>query len=679
MGNIFPEQKFDFDFIGKGYALKKTSDKDIVHLYKNGTFIKAQTLSPAIDKRLFVVDLVERQGANRTKLASSLGISRQSINNWVDTYRKNGSAGLVNNTKDSWKKNPKRFTGNKARDLEQERFGTKQKIEKQELTINFDKETEVEEKHCAHANILYDEDHDYQENRYSGSMLYLAIIISEFNYIKQLSALVGNYLWVPLMFVMMHVNKILSVEQLKTVYRKEFGQIIGLKALANLVKVRENIWGLVALRQATQGMTKFFKIQIIKGVVSIWRIFLDGHLVPYSGKRKIHKAHSTQRDLMMPGQTEFFGHDSGGNIVYFDIQEGNGDMIESLRQVSSLIKPYNKNTSPLVVVDRELWGVENFLSIENLRFVTWEKNCDKAQLAKLDASMFSGHIELNNKNYMFYEEKKTYRSVNDKSIELRRIISRNTNTGETFAIVSNDIIETTGTIVDSMLNRWGCSENGFKHLGTRTDMHYNPAWKIEKESDYQQIMNPEYIALKKELKKKKRELTKIQKELGKKEPKLKQDGTFRKYPAREKKIDRMGAIKKEITQINHKISGCPERIDIRLTEASTFKTIDNEAKKWWNISEMIFWNSRKKLSKLLFTYLPDNRDLLPILDAITSSRGWIKNTKNTLTVRLEPMEIPRFKDAQIQLCRYLNNQKIKLPNGKLLQYDVADNPFSVKK
>ena len=103
MSNLFDEQKtdFDFDFIGEGHALKKTSDKDIVHLYKNGIFIKAQPLRPVIDKRLFVVDLVERQGVNRTKLASSLGISRQSINNWVDTYRKNGSTGLVNNTKDS--------------------------------------------------------------------------------------------------------------------------------------------------------------------------------------------------------------------------------------------------------------------------------------------------------------------------------------------------------------------------------------------------------------------------------------------------------------------------------------------------------------------------------------------------------------------------------------------------
>lgn len=163
----------------------------------------------------------------------------------------------------------------------------------------------------------------------------------------------------------MHVNKILSVEQFKTAYKKEFGQIIGIEKIANLVNIRTNIWELVELKKTSKAMLLFFKIQIIKGVVSVWRIFLDGHLVPYSGKEKIHKAHSTQRDLMMPGQTEFFGHDSGRNIVYFDIQEGRGGMIESLRRVSSLIKPYNDDTSPLVVVVRELWGVEKFLSISS--------------------------------------------------------------------------------------------------------------------------------------------------------------------------------------------------------------------------------------------------------------------------------------------------------------------------
>ena len=647
-------------------------------MYKNGAFVKQQKLDPQIEKRLFVIDLVERQGVVKAKLATALGVSRQSIDNWIDTYRKYGSTGLINNTKDSWKKNPKRFNGNKARDLEAERAEEQQELQSRELAINFDKETEVEEKYCGAANALFQQQHDYQENRYSGSMLFVAILLGKFNFLKQLSSLVDKYLWVPFMFVMMHVNKITSVEQFKTAYRKEFGQILGLKTLPYLGKIRETVWGLTDQKQGKNAMKRFLKLQIIKGVVSIWRVFLDGHLVPYSGSEKIHKAYSTQRNMMMPGQTEFFAHDSTGNIVYFDIQEGRGNMLESLRQVSDLVAPYNEKTPPLVVVDRELWGVEKFLSIKDLRFVTWEKNCDKAALAKLDASKFSGNLNLNDKVYTFFEHKKTYQGPKKESIELRRIIARNTTTGETIAIVTNDTIETTATIAESMLNRWGNSENGFKHLGDRTNMHYNPAWSVEQNSENQEVSNPQYLKLKNGLKKKKTALAKVQKEIGKKEPKLKKDGTPRKTPVRNKNIKKREELKAQIDQINLELATCPERIDVRETQSKDFKTVDNEGKRWWNIAEMVFWNSRKKLAKILYNYLPDQRDLLPVLDAITRSKGWIKSTKDMVIVKLEPLETPRFKDAQIQLCRHINSQKIKLPNGKLLQYDVAKNPFNVQ-
>jgi len=86
---------------------------------------------------MFVVDIVERYGVMKNKLAHSLGISRQSIDNWIDTYRKYGSTGLINNTKDSWKKNPKRFTGNKARDLEKERKVASQQLEKDPVKNQF--------------------------------------------------------------------------------------------------------------------------------------------------------------------------------------------------------------------------------------------------------------------------------------------------------------------------------------------------------------------------------------------------------------------------------------------------------------------------------------------------------------------------------------------------------------
>ncbi len=436
MNSLFEQQEKGFEFIGNGFSLHKTDDKDKVRLYYNGSLVKEQVLSPSIEKRLFVVDMVERQGVAKSKIAVSLDISRQSIDNWIGTYRKHGSTGLINNTKESWKKNPKRFTGNKARDLEQERRQERQKLEEQNLSINFDPELDVEEKHCGPARSLYTEEFDYKENRYSGSMLYLGMVTKNFNFLNQLSAIVGDYLWLPLMFLMMHVNRISSVEQFKTVYKKEFGAILGLKQLWNLDRIRQDIGGLIDTGKALQVKNKFIGIQIYKGIVSLWRLFLDGHFVPYSGKEKVHKGYSTQRDLMMPGRTEFFAHDSSSNMVYFDIQEGKGNIHESLRQISQRLQAGNQGNPPLVVVDRELWGVDNFLNLSDCRFVTWEKNCDKAFLKMLDRSLFTDKLHLNEKDYILFEENKTYRNQEKKSIELRRIISRNVEDGETLAIVT---------------------------------------------------------------------------------------------------------------------------------------------------------------------------------------------------------------------------------------------------
>jgi len=679
MDNLFEQQEEGFEFIGQGFALKKTRDNSKIHLYKNGSFVKEQFLTPAIEKRLFVVDLVERHGVIRSKLADSLGISRQTINNWLDTYRKHGSSGLVNNTKDSWKKNPKRFTGNKARDLEQERLETKQKQEHNQLSISFAQEVEVEEKHCGPANQLYSQEFDYQENRYSGSMLYVGTLITHFNFLKQLSGLVGNYLWVPFMFIMMHIHNISSSEQLKTVYRKEFGQLLGLDKLPHLEQVRKSITELIDLKQARGALTKFFKVQVIQGVVSIWRIFLDGHFAPYSGKEKVHKSYYTQRGMMMPGNTEFFSHDSSGHIVYFDIHEGKGDMVKSIQHVSHQLTPYNDDTPPLVVVDRELWGVDKFIELSAYRFVTWEKHCDKTALKQLPDSYFTTSLEFGKNTYLLFEENKAYTNTKGTTIELRRVIVRNTQTTETIAVVSNDTMETTQVIAESMLNRWGRSENSFKHMGRRTNMHYNPKWHIHQDSQEQSVYNPEHSKLKKQLKQKKDVLAKITKELGKKEPVLKKDGTPRKSPARDKKIAQKKQCEQDIEVLKQQLKDCPERVNLTDIGEPLYKSIDTEAKNWWNIAEMLFWNSRKKLSRLLFQYLPDNRDLLPVLDAITHAKGWVKSTNTMLIIRLEPLEVRRYRDAQIQLCRYLNSMNIKLPNGKLLNYDVGNNPNSVKK
>ncbi len=73
---------------------------------------------------------------------------------------------------------------------------------------------------------------------------------------------------------------------------------------------------------------------------------------------------------------------------------------------------------------------------------------------------------------------------------------------------------------------------------------------------------------------------------------------------------------------------------------------------------------------MLEEYLPNKRDLLPVLDAITSSKGKVKITKDAVIVVLEALERNQFRQAQLQLCRKLNQMNVKLSNQKILFFDV---------
>ena len=58
----------------------------------------------------------------------------------------------------------------------------------------------------------------------------------------------------------MHVNKIGSVEQLKTIVKKEFGRLIGLKNLPNLPKLRSLLHEIVFANISKPVIGDYFNI-----------------------------------------------------------------------------------------------------------------------------------------------------------------------------------------------------------------------------------------------------------------------------------------------------------------------------------------------------------------------------------------------------------------------------------
>jgi hypothetical protein len=757
---LFPEKEKNKDIlIGNGFSIEWVTAK-LVKIYRYGVPFKNVEIKAGIDKRRLVIELVLEGGVIKSKLAEALKISRQSIDNWINTFKKSGFEGLINSYKgnilngreDNSCKLPR---GNKARQLEEDRKLKRETIQKQQLLINFESakgpgelpkpvskktiqedsisgdkkdenieslenisselavnsegskiEQDVEgednnveeslekdiqdvaesakEELCDDKDTskrselqlpeLFKDTYDFRENRYAGSFVYWAIFQHIFNFMGLCGALVGHYSFVIYLFAMMLINDVGSVEQLKTVFKREFGNLIGIKQLFSKPNLWKLIHNLCKIKKSKQLIEEFFYNQAKNSLVALSWLYIDGHFVPYYGKEHVHSGFYTQRDQMMPGQTEMYVHDCHGQIVYFEIQEGKGDLKEIMKRMSEKWSVYIGGKPPLIIADRESWGVKNFLKMDGYRFVTWEKFSKPEELGSIPDEKFGSVFHINNKEYQAFEDEKTYSDDKGNSIELRRIVIWNKRTDKRVACVCQDKQEDTITIATAMLGRWGCSENAFKHMGERFNMHYNPEMDTSKESENQEIANPELKKLKNEKSRLKKKLAKCERQLGRLPLTKKNDGSLRKSKRREKLQKELKELKKEIAEKEEESASCPERVNINEVKLKSFKVLSSEGKNLWNLAETLAWNSRKKLVQIFRNFLPNERDLIPVLDAITKSRGWVRSTREVIEIRLEPLETPRYEAAQIQLCRYLNEKEIRLKNGKRLLYDVGPDP-----
>ncbi len=105
MNTLFDDtEKSTKMLIGKG--LQIVMKNNFVDIYRNYIYVETKSIEKDFEKRLAVVQLVNNYFAKKNKLALAFSISRQTINNWLDSYDKHDLLGLINNSKDSWKKNP---------------------------------------------------------------------------------------------------------------------------------------------------------------------------------------------------------------------------------------------------------------------------------------------------------------------------------------------------------------------------------------------------------------------------------------------------------------------------------------------------------------------------------------------------------------------------------------------
>ena len=224
--------------------------------------------------------------------------------------------------------------------------------------------------------------------------------------------------------------------------------------------------------------------------------------------------------------------------VDFEIQEGKGDIRNYLIALGAKWKA-EITIGPVMVFDREGYGGNFFYEMTqaSVNFVTWEKNIDTNKLKALDDKLFTMKFSLNGKSYQVFEGEKVFVcDIDEKSesLTLRRIYIWNVSSNRRTCALSNVSTDRMDTEQCAMaiLNRWGASENTFKHMGDKHPLNYQPGYSFT-ESENQEIANPEVKEIKTLVSRIKAKLATLYKKLSRSKEVLNKDGSARKNSVRQ--------------------------------------------------------------------------------------------------------------------------------------------------
>ncbi len=683
--NSIPKDK-NIISIGTQLYLKfngETSKK--VALYNKDALVKTVDLSDRIARKLLVVEAVEL-GAIKHLLAKALQISRQTIHNYVETKKYFGLEGLIASYVPSRSKNlhkqrkehtSQRHIGNKARQLEQIR-----KNERETFATQFELPFGDQSQNIEHDDQPFSEEHDWKSTRYAGVFAYLITLINQNKWFEVITSYFGDKYKIFMVFILMVACNVRSIEQLKNIHKREAGLILGIKRLPSKFKAREWLYAVAQMNVSKELLFGFFRRQIHIGIVGIWLWFTDGHLLPYTGKKKVRSGYNTQRRMMVPGRTNLVTCDVSGRVVDFDIQEGKGDIREYIINLGKKWKD-EVPEKPVMVFDREGYGAEFFFNMNNAQvgFVTWEKHIDTKKLKDIGEEQFSEEFEFNNKIYRIFEGTKEFSHTdeNDKKqpFTLRRIYIWNITSNHRTCALSNETQERLSTkeCALAILSRWGASENTFKHLSDRHPLHYQPGFKFT-ESEKQEITNPERKEKRGILTRIKQGLNKLYKKFSKSKEICNKDGNVRQNSLHQRLKQDIEKQEAEIDILSQEIKQLPEKIDITVLEDyNCFERICNESKNLFDFVTSSVWNVRKSMSEWLLSFYENKNEYVDLFYAISECHGWIKSEKNKVTVRIEPLQQPSRRAAQKQFCRKLTDLGVITPAGKWLVIEVGKSPL----
>lgn len=682
-------------------------------VYINFNLISEYKIGDEENERIAIVYAHINGAGKQKELANIWGLHYNTVNNYIAAYIREGLKGLSDQhyqpttVRTSNKKKPavvhetiERFSLFSEKETINETEETKEtpvkshetadhnsyftvedninKTEKiQKTEESFDK-TNVKE--CSQSNM--ETQRVPLETMYGGKMLYYPLVNEMYEGILKKAESVEDkeskktfglkQIIITLLFFVL--CGITNLEKSKSLRRKEFGVLIGENTAPCCKTLRTGLNMLTVEGFPEYIMGELPRQYVKQGYVKLGIFYVDGHFIPYYGKKELHKGYCTQRRIAMTGHYQNWVNDVKGRPVFFYVNNSFVKFTDAIRNsiadAKKLMAEAGISERLIVVFDRGAFDGKFFTELDSMKigFITWLKGKHPV-MNETDLN-----IKLSYKNrkgedveYMACKDKisiKNYRN----SVEAITVYDRKTKKQSTF--INN--LEYVGITdksdsykIELLDGRWA-QENFFKEAKVKADIDHQTGYQFEEGDDGEdmeyEVANPEYVTLHEELQSLGRKLeisekamtgmmAQYQKQKHKKalEDYLSQKGNSRI-------IDNNREIKKNIEAKQPIISTIPARVPyntIQENRKDILKTVRSAILLSIRASG---YNIMKRFEDLAAECFKDHRELGKFVLSLLDTSAEIKTAGNSVFVKLRPLETPVYQRAAEKLIEKINEK-----------------------
>lgn len=472
-------------------------------------------------------------------------------------------------------------------------------------------------------------------------------------------------LQVSLTFFYLALFGMASLEMVKMIPKAELGLLIGKARSPGLSKLRDFIAMVASLKLASDFALASACHQIQAGVVDWQVLFIDGHFIPYYGRRRIRKGYFTTHRMALKGNQAYYANDYRGRPFFFLLVEASTSLTSILplmvQRVRQIVGGLWADWCLTTVFDRGGFSAQLFKKLDELKvyWITWLKTSPKisVKVYLIEEDKFKLYLLRLKKSKVKVKLYEWQVPITDYG-ECRAIVLLDTKSKKRMVIITNDKKRSLSEIAEILLNRWS-QENFFKMMLARYYLDYVPGYQFEEASSEPQVDNPrikELRSLKKRLIAMKRKLESelSQKLLARKREQVSLQSYKRSH---QKRIRAIAGLTREIERVASQLAQTPKKISLNQAWEEKHEVANLERKEFFDAIKLLAFNAEEYLLEQFSPYY-QGKDVRQALLQIIFRGTVVQLVEGVLHVRLKSFDSPKIQAAAEALCIKLNAEKV---------------------